>query len=136
LGQSILVVCVQVSTLLLTPVVRPAISWFATPSEETPFSYWSIQPWFHIEGNLSLCSSYLPLGVPNGVLLCAHQDFFLAPLPGRKITSARGVSHSQSFYFVIVFAFLFYFILFASFIKNPKKIVSIIAFCFAFTCLL
>jgi hypothetical protein len=24
-----------------------------------------IKPWFHTEGNLLLCSSYLPLGVPN-----------------------------------------------------------------------
>jgi hypothetical protein len=27
----------------------------------------SIKPWFHTEGNLPLCSSYLPLGVPNWV---------------------------------------------------------------------
>src|SRR3954449_10865973 len=26
-------------------------SWFATPSEATPFSYWSIKPWFLIKGN-------------------------------------------------------------------------------------
>ena len=51
------------STLLLTPVVRPAISPSATPSEATPFSYWSINLGFVIEGNLLLCSSYLPLGV-------------------------------------------------------------------------
>jgi hypothetical protein len=25
----------------------------------------SIKPWFHTEGNLPLCSSYLPLGVPD-----------------------------------------------------------------------
>jgi hypothetical protein len=31
-----------------------------------------------------------------------HQRFFLAPLPGRKRISARGVSHFQSFYFVII----------------------------------
>ena len=33
------------------------------------------------------CSSYLPLGVPNGSLLCEHQALFLAPLPGNKQTS-------------------------------------------------
>ena len=71
-----------------------------------------------------------PTRISGAITEEQHQEF-LAPLPGRKITSARGVSHSQSFYFVIVFVFLFYFILFASFIKNPKKIVSIIAFCFA-----
>src|SRR4051812_27212265 len=65
---------------------------------------------------------------------CKHQAFFwrsytwrassifLAPLPGRKITSARGVSHSQSFYFVIVFA-LFFLVYFARSIlyQKPKK---------------
>jgi hypothetical protein len=30
------------------------------------FSYWTIKPWFHNRGkNLLLCSSNLPLGVPN-----------------------------------------------------------------------
>jgi hypothetical protein len=29
------------------------------------FSYWTIKPWFLIEGKLLLCSSYLPFGVPN-----------------------------------------------------------------------
>jgi hypothetical protein len=29
------------------------------------FSYWTIKPWFLSEGKLLLCSSYLPLGVPN-----------------------------------------------------------------------
>ena len=63
LGQSILVVLCAGSTLLLTPVVRPTTNQLATPSEATPFSYWSIKPWFHTEGNLLLYSSYLPLGV-------------------------------------------------------------------------
>ena len=39
LGQSILVVVCAGSTLLLTPVVRPATSQLATPSEVMPFSY-------------------------------------------------------------------------------------------------
>jgi hypothetical protein len=29
------------------------------------FSYWTDKPWFLTEGKLLLCSSYLPLGVPN-----------------------------------------------------------------------
>ena len=53
LGQSILVVLCAGSTLLLTPVVRPANSQLATPLEATLFSYWSIKPWFHNEGKLS-----------------------------------------------------------------------------------
>ena len=52
LGQSILVVLCAGSTLLLTPVVRPAKSQPATPSEVTRFSYWSIKPWFLTEGKL------------------------------------------------------------------------------------
>ena len=72
LGQSILVVLCAGSTLLLTPVVRPTTSQLATPSEATPFSYWSIKPWFHTEGNLLLYSSYLPLGVPSGPLLSEY----------------------------------------------------------------
>ena len=54
LGQSILVVLCAGSTLLLTPVVRPANSQLATPSEVTPFSYWSIKPWFLTEGKLAV----------------------------------------------------------------------------------
>ena len=53
LGQSILVVLCAGSTLLLTPVVRPANSQLAIPSEATLFSYWSIKPWFHTEGKLA-----------------------------------------------------------------------------------
>src|SRR3954453_5327052 len=54
---------------------------------------------------------------------------FLAPLPGRKITSARGVSHSQSFYFVIVFSFLFLFV--ALYQKSNK--ISLLYIVFIFT---
>jgi hypothetical protein len=47
---------------------------------------------------------------------------FLAPLPGRKKTSARGVSHAQSF---TLFLFCFTLFLLASFYQKYKKIVSI-----------
>jgi hypothetical protein len=33
----------------------------------------SIKPWFHTEGDLPLCSSYLPLGVSNWVASTASQ---------------------------------------------------------------
>src|SRR3954464_5799082 len=103
--------------LLLTLVVRPATSRFATPSEATPFSYWSIKPWFITEGKSCCCAHHtfllrFPIVQPNHHHFCTHQDSFLAPLPGRKTASASGVSHSQSFYFVIVFSFLFYFVSF------------------------
>jgi hypothetical protein len=52
-----------------------------------------------------------------------HQDIFLAPLPGKKKTSAREVSHAHH---LLCFKFtLLYFYLFC-FIKNIKKSVSFI----------
>jgi hypothetical protein len=46
---------------------------------------------------------------------------FLTPLPGRKKTSARGVSHAQSF---TLFLFCFILFLLASFYQKYKKISS------------
>jgi hypothetical protein len=53
-----------------------------------------------------------------------HQDCFLASLPGRKRISTRGVSHFQSFYFVIVL--LSFFTLFCLLLvyQKHKKLVS------------
>jgi hypothetical protein len=62
------------------------------------------------------------LGFPTG---CTYKpsSSFLAPLPGRKKISARGVSHEQS---LLCFCFaLFYFCL-HHFIKNTNKLVSFI----------
>jgi hypothetical protein len=61
----------------------------------------------------------------------APSSIFLAPLPGRKKISARGVSHVQSFT-LYCFA-LFYFFL-HRFIKNTIKITSFIVV--IITCLL
>jgi hypothetical protein len=78
-----------------------------------------------------MCSSYLPLGVPNGLYLHAIKQSFLALLLGRKKTSARGVCHAQ--YFTLVL-FCFISCLLASFLsKIQKKLVSFIV---AYTCLL
>jgi hypothetical protein len=68
--------------------------------------------------DLLLCSSYLPLGVTNGLLVTSHQAFFLAPLLGRKKTSARGVSHAQSF---TLFFVLLYFIFACVFLSKTHK---------------
>src|SRR3954454_8830140 len=67
--------------LLLTPVVRPATSWFATPSEATPFSYWSIKPWFLIKGN-TCCFLITPSswGFPTCAPSISMHKEFLAPL--------------------------------------------------------
>jgi hypothetical protein len=52
-----------------------------------------------------------------------HQGFFLAPLPGKKKTSARGVSHGHP---LLCFSFAFILFLLASFYQKHKKIVSFI----------
>jgi hypothetical protein len=47
-----------------------------------------------------------------------HQDFFLAPLPGKKKTSARGVLHAHPL-LCFSFALLYFYLL--CFIKNKNK---------------
>jgi hypothetical protein len=70
-------------------------------------------------------------GYQPGVLT-HDQAIFLAPLPGRKKTSARGVSHAQSF---TLFLFCFILFLLASFYQKYKKISSfIVAFFAYFSC--
>ena len=71
----------------------------------------SINLGFILRENLPLYASHLPLGVPNGRVLYAYQDCFLAPLPGRSRHAARGVSTSQSLYFLFVLLyFIYYFV--------------------------
>jgi hypothetical protein len=55
------------------------------------------------------------------VVICPHQAFFLASLPGKKKISARGVSHAQSLLFYCFTLFLL-----ASFYQKHKKKVSFI----------
>jgi hypothetical protein len=57
-----------------------------------------------------------------------HQDFFLALLPGKKKTSARGVSHAHP---LLYFKFCFTLFLLASFLsKTQKKLVPTIVVIF------
>ena len=72
---------------------------------------------FLMRENLLLCSSYLPLGVPNGSLLASIKLFFWRRCRGEEAL-LRGVCHSQSFYFVIVLLILF---LFAFLYRKYKK---------------
>jgi hypothetical protein len=77
LGQSTLVVLCAGSTLLLAPKLRPRQATKTNSLEPSPkpasinLQKWFLSPTgrlnlgFIIEGNLPLCSSYLPLGVPN-----------------------------------------------------------------------
>jgi hypothetical protein len=86
------------------------------------FSYWTDKSWFLTEGKLLLCSSYLPLGVPNWSVIYistpAPSSYFLAPLPGKKKTSARGVLHAHP---LLCFSFALLYCLLASFYQKYKK---------------
>jgi hypothetical protein len=57
------------------------------------FSYWTIKPWFLTEGKLAVVLITPSLGVPNWsviyIINTALPTSFLAPLPGKKKTSAR-----------------------------------------------
>jgi hypothetical protein len=102
--------------------LAPCQSKLATTFRSGFFLLLSIKLWFHTEGKLTVVliipSSW---GFPTGPL--RHQDCFLAPLPGRKRISVRGVSHFQSLYFVIVL--LSFFTLFCLLLvyQKHKKIV-------------
>jgi hypothetical protein len=97
---------------------------------------------------LPLHSSYLPLGVPNGLVITTHKDLllprqlyatalfwrhhrvaasFLAPLPGRKRRLLRGEFFAHTF-FTLLFVLLYfiYFTRSAFYIKNPKKLESLV----------
>jgi hypothetical protein len=69
-----------------------------------------------------LYSSYLPLGVPNWTVIyintSASSKNFLVLLPGKKKTSARGVSHAHP---LLCFSFAFTLFLLASFYQKYKK---------------
>jgi hypothetical protein len=58
-----------------------------------------------------------------GCYLQAIKHFFLAPFLGRKKTSARGVSHAQSF--TLFFALLYFIFACIVLSKTHKKIVPL-----------
>jgi hypothetical protein len=114
----------------------------------------SINLGFILREDLLLCSSYLPLGVPNWVVIytsssnfsgtvagelrrrSSHANYapsknFSGAVAGRKRISARGVSRFQSFT-LLLFCFILF--LLASFYKKYKKISSFIVV--IFNCLL
>jgi hypothetical protein len=81
------------------------------------FSYWIDYLGFITKGKLTAVLITPSLGLPNWsviyIINTAPSTSFLAPLPGRKKISARGVSHAQSFtllfvllYFIFTFIFL------------------------------
>jgi hypothetical protein len=85
--------------------------WFLSPTGRLNFG-------FITEGKLTIV---LITPYSWGSQLVHAPTSFLAPLPGRKRISARGVSHFQSFYFVIVLLSFFTLFLFAYFYQKYKK---------------
>jgi hypothetical protein len=98
---------------------------------------------------LPIHSSYLPFGVPNGLVITTHKDLLLprqlhatalfrrhhhtssstfsGAVAGKEVkTSARGVLHTHILYFVICFALLYLFLPALFYIKNPKKLESLL----------
>jgi hypothetical protein len=144
LGQSTLVVLCAGSTLLLVQsyaqigavnklsgaIAKPASinlrKLFLSPTS-------SIKPWFHTEGNLPLCSSYLPLEVPNWAASTAIKHFSGA-VAGEKEDFCKGSLSLPIFYFVIVLLTFFTLFLLEAFYQKYKKNSSMIVVIFA--CLL
>jgi hypothetical protein len=98
-------------------------------------------PWFLTEGkDLLLCSSYFPLGVSqlpghnNHQLHARHQALFWRRCRGRSGRPLQGEFFARtSFTLFYCFALLYLFLLALFYIKNPKKLESLIV---VFTCLL
>jgi hypothetical protein len=83
------------------------------------------KPWFLTEGKTCYCAHHtFLLGFPTGWLSCPHQAIFLAPLPGKKKISAKGVSHAHP---LLCFSFALLYFYLHHFIKNTKRLVSFIA---------
>jgi hypothetical protein len=78
---------------------------------------------FITEGKLAAVLITPSLGVSNWpviyIINTAPPTSFLAPLPGKKKTSARGVSHAHP---LLCFKFCFNLFLLASFYQKHKKI--------------
>jgi hypothetical protein len=97
--------------------------WFLSPTGRLNFG-------FITEGKLTVV---LITPYSWGSQLPHAPTSFLAPLSWIKRISARGVSHFQSFYFIIVLLSFFTLFLFASFfIKNTKKVPFIVGTLFLF----
>jgi hypothetical protein len=82
------------------------------------FSYWFNSSLVsQLRENLLLCSSYLPLGVPNELFLQAINEFSSA-VAGEKEDFCKGSLSRTIFYFVFV---LLYFILACIVLSNIQK---------------
>jgi hypothetical protein len=138
LGQSTLVVLCAGSTLQLVQSYAPDKALYINCLEQSPsqqastFGSWfflllvRLNLGFILREDLSLCLSYLPLGVPNWAASTAIKQFFW-----RRCREERGFLQGESlasnlFYFVIVLLIFFTFFLLASFYQKYKKIASFI----------
>jgi len=83
----------------------------------------SINLGFLLRENLPLYASHLPLGVPNGRVLYAYQDCFLAPLPGDQDT-LQGESPHPNLFTLFLSCFILFTTLFAALNQNTKKLVA------------
>jgi hypothetical protein len=91
----------------------------------------SINLGFILSKDLLMCSSYLPLGVPNWAVNTAPSSNFSGAVAGEKEDFCKGSLSLPIFYFVIVLLyFIFAFIFLSKIQKNSSFIVVI------FTCLL
>jgi hypothetical protein len=102
------------------------------------FSYWFDKPRFLTERKLAAVLIIPSLGVPNWSFIyintAPQSSCFLAPLPGKKKISARGVLHA---YPLLCFSFALLYFCLHHFIKNTKKLVSfIVAFIYLLLVLL
>jgi hypothetical protein len=103
------------------------------------FSYWIDNLGFSLREKLTAILIKPSLGVPNWPVIyfinytptsslapfitapSKSIKFFLAPLPGKKKTSARGVLHAHP---LLCFKFCFTLLLLVSFYQKHKKLVS------------
>jgi hypothetical protein len=92
-------------------------------------SYWIDYLGFITEGKLAAVLITPSLGVPNWsvmyIIHTAPSISFLAQFPGREKTSARGVSHAQSFtLFIVLLYFIFACIILSKIQKNISSFYS------------
>jgi hypothetical protein len=93
-------------------IVRSVVKLASITFLSLALSYWIDYLGFITEGKLAAVLITPSLGVPNWsviyIINTAPSTSFLAPLPGRKKTSARGVSHAQPFtLFIVLVYFIF-----------------------------
>jgi hypothetical protein len=82
----------------------------------------SINLGFILRKDLLLCSSYLPLGVPNWAVIYTLSRNFSGGVAGEKEDFCKGVSRFQSFT-LLLFCFILF--LLAYFYQKYKKIVPL-----------